>query len=194
MADYEDDYGGMEDDVNADNEYLLNDNPEEYGEEDVDNPMYQGEDEDEDGTGFEVDQSLHMQLDEEVPAVVRQRRSSAAEFDPLMRRDSRTEQDGFTVMSTADGTTALPNGTSSKPMSERITTRYLTKYERARLLGARALQLSMNAPPLVELRGETDALQIAQRELKERKLPLVIRRYLPDNSYEDWTLDELIID
>lgn len=76
----------------------------------------------------------------------------------------------------------------------KITTRYLTKYERARLLGTRALQLSMNAPPLVELDGETDPLKIAAKELRERKLPLIVRRYLPDGSFEDWSLDELIID
>lgn len=76
----------------------------------------------------------------------------------------------------------------------KITTRYLTKYERARLLGTRALQLSMNAPPLVELDGETDPLAIAAKELRERKLPLIVRRYLPDGSFEDWSLDELIID
>lgn len=76
----------------------------------------------------------------------------------------------------------------------RITTRYLTKYERARILGTRALQLSMNAPAMVELEGETDPLQIAMKELRERKIPLVIRRFLPDNSFEDWSLDELIID
>ena len=80
------------------------------------------------------------------------------------------------------------------PNTTKITTRYLTKYERARLLGTRALQLSMNAPPLVELDGETDPLKIAAKELRERKLPLIVRRYLPDGSFEDWSLDELIID
>lgn len=72
------------------------------------------------------------------------------------------------------------------PISQRITTRFMTKYERARILGTRALQLSMNAPPMVELEGETDPLQIAMKELRERKIPLIIRRYLPDRSYEDW--------
>lgn len=37
----------------------------------------------------------------------------------------------------------------------------MTKYERARLLGTRALQISMNAPVMVELEGETDPLAIA---------------------------------
>ncbi|KAF9809057.1 hypothetical protein IEO21_07594 [Rhodonia placenta] len=76
----------------------------------------------------------------------------------------------------------------------RITTPYLTKYERARVLGTRALQISMNAPVLVPLDGETDALQIAIKELSQRKIPLIIRRYLPDGSFEDWSVSELISD
>jgi len=40
--------------------------------------------------------------------------------------------------------------------------------------------LSMNAPVLVDLEGETDPLQIALKELREKKIPLVVRRYLPD--------------
>jgi len=91
---------------------------------------------------------------------------------------------------------SMPSGVLAGATSNaaKITTRYLTKYERARLLGTRALQLSMNAPPLVELDGETDPLKIAGKELRERKLPLIVRRYLPDGSFEDWSLDELIID
>lgn len=51
----------------------------------------------------------------------------------------------------------------------------------------------MCAPVMVELEGETDPLQIAMKELKSRKIPIIIRRYLPDGSYEDWGCDELII-
>ncbi|CAM9010204.1 unnamed protein product [Wickerhamomyces anomalus] len=80
------------------------------------------------------------------------------------------------------------------PKSKRTTTPYMTKYERARILGTRALQISMNAPVLVDLEGETDPLQIAIKELAQKKIPLVIRRYLPDGSYEDWGCDELIVD
>ncbi|KAK0233705.1 subunit common to RNA polymerase I [Armillaria fumosa] len=81
-----------------------------------------------------------------------------------------------------------------QPNKVRITTPYLTKYERARILGTRALQISMNAPVLVPLDGETDALQIAIKELSQRKIPLIIRRYLPDGSFEDWSVSELITD
>jgi hypothetical protein len=39
---------------------------------------------------------------------------------------------------------------------------------------------SMNAPPLVDLEGESDPLQIAMKELREKKIPLIVRRYMPD--------------
>jgi DNA-directed RNA polymerase I, II, and III subunit RPABC2 len=52
----------------------------------------------------------------------------------------------------------------------------------------------MNAPLMVEPEGETDPLQIALKELREQKIPLIIRRYLPDGSFEDWAIDELVVD
>ena len=81
-----------------------------------------------------------------------------------------------------------------KMARQRKTSKYMTKYERARILGTRALQISMNAPVMVELEGETDPLEIAMKELRERKIPFTIRRYLPDGSYEDWGVDELIVE
>lgn len=57
---------------------------------------------------------------------------------------------------------------------------------------ANGLLNSMNAPVLVDVEGETDPLQIAIKELREKKIPLVVRRYLPDGWYEDWTCEELL--
>ncbi|ELP88937.1 DNA-directed RNA polymerase I, II, and III subunit RPABC2, putative [Entamoeba invadens IP1] len=78
--------------------------------------------------------------------------------------------------------------------NDRTTTKFMTKYEKARVLGTRALQISMNAPVFVNLNGMTDPLQIAMEELKEKKIPFIIRRRLPNGSYEDWKISELIID
>lgn len=77
--------------------------------------------------------------------------------------------------------------------TNRTTTKYMTKYERARILGTRALQISMGAPVLVTLSGEIDPLDIANKELKKGKIPLMVRRYLPDGSKEDWHVHELIV-
>lgn len=40
----------------------------------------------------------------------------------------------------------------------------------------------------------TDPLEIAYKELREKKIPFTIRRYLPDNTYEDWSLSELLLE
>lgn len=51
----------------------------------------------------------------------------------------------------------------------------------------------MNAPVMVDPEGETDPLEIAMKELREKKIPFIIRRHLPDGSYEDWSVSELVI-
>lgn len=93
------------------------------------------------------------------------------------------------VVIVGDPSAAAIRGKSAKQVDrkvkpeDRTTTPYMTKYERARILGTRALQISMNAPVLVDLEGETDPLQIAIKELSEKKIPLIVRRYLPDGMY-----------
>jgi DNA-directed RNA polymerase subunit K len=52
----------------------------------------------------------------------------------------------------------------------------LTKYELARIIGARAFQLSQGAPPLVKVESEMDFIQVAQKELDEKVVPLVVVR------------------
>lgn len=47
---------------------------------------------------------------------------------------------------------------------------------------------------MVDAGNQTDPLEIARKELQERKIPIVVRRYLPNGSFEDWNIDELIID
>ena len=52
----------------------------------------------------------------------------------------------------------------------------------------------MNAPVMVNITDETDPIEIAEKELRERKIPFTIRRFLPDGSYEDWAVKDLIAD
>merc|ERR1719207_318830 len=76
----------------------------------------------------------------------------------------------------------------------RMTSPYMTKYEKARVCGTRALQISMNAPVMVDTKGESCSLKIAEMELRAKMIPFVIRRHLPDGTHEDWPLQEMIID
>ena len=69
----------------------------------------------------------------------------------------------------------------------------LTKYERARIVGARALQLSMGAPILISVpENVRDFIDIALMELDEGVLPITIRRTLPDGTYQDIPLSWLL--
>jgi DNA-directed RNA polymerase I, II, and III subunit RPABC2 len=56
---------------------------------------------------------------------------------------------------------------------------YLTKFERIRVLGARATQISQGAPSTVDITGLTEAIEIAKKELSENKLPIIIQRIYP---------------
>ena len=71
-----------------------------------------------------------------------------------------------------------------------MTQEVFTKYEKARILGARALQIAMNAPLLVKLSKEDlelikyDAIKIAEIELNSDILPISVKRPLPKKKEE----------
>ena len=69
---------------------------------------------------------------------------------------------------------------------------YLTKYEKARLLGQRAKQIEGGAKPLVKIpENIVDSYIIAELELKEKKIPFIIRRPIPGGACEYWNLKDL---
>jgi len=69
----------------------------------------------------------------------------------------------------------------------------LTRFERARIVGARALQIAMGAPILVETpKALASPIDIAIQELDIGTLPITIRRTLPDQTYQDIPLKWLL--
>jgi len=66
----------------------------------------------------------------------------------------------------------------------------LTKFERARIIGVRLQQLAYGAKPRVDTTNLRSINEIVDKELLERKIPFIIRRTLPNGSYEDWKLEE----
>ena len=62
----------------------------------------------------------------------------------------------------------------------------LTRFEKARIMGARALQLSLGAPPFIEIpENAKTSLDIALVELEQRVIPIIIRRVLPNGDYQN---------
>ena len=75
--------------------------------------------------------------------------------------------------------------------NERISHNRLTKYEMVRILGERTKQLTLGAKPLIKNYQSLSYDKIAEEELKLNMIPYKIKRLLPNNKYEIWTLDEL---
>ena len=67
----------------------------------------------------------------------------------------------------------------------------LTRFEKARIMGARALQLSLGAPVFIEIpKNATTSLEIAMEELQKRVIPIVIKRTLPNQDYQNIPIDK----
>jgi DNA-directed RNA polymerase I, II, and III subunit RPABC2 len=69
---------------------------------------------------------------------------------------------------------------------------WLTRFERARITGARSLQLSLGAPPLVKVpEHAASSIAVAVEEIEQKALPISIRRILPSGTYQDISIDWL---
>ena len=69
----------------------------------------------------------------------------------------------------------------------------LTRFEKARVVGARALQIAMGAPILISPpESITNPIDIALKELENRVLPITVRRTLPDGTFQDIPLKWLL--
>ena len=78
-------------------------------------------------------------------------------------------------------------------IDNRKTTNFMNAFEKAAILAMRAKQIDKKKKQPYVKSSYVDPLFIAQEELNTKRIPLAIRRYLPDGNFEDWTVDELII-
>ena len=66
----------------------------------------------------------------------------------------------------------------------------LTRFEKARIMGARALQLSLGAPPFIPIpKSARISLDISMEELEQRVIPITIRRVLPNGDFQNIPID-----
>ena len=80
----------------------------------------------------------------------------------------------------------------------RITTKYLTSYERARIIGDRTKMIELGAKPMVVPKDPDSGIymsskEIALAELEQGVLPFIIERALPDGIIEQWKVNELLL-
>ena len=71
---------------------------------------------------------------------------------------------------------------------------FLTKYEKARIIGIRSKQINSGAKPFVQVpENVIDGYLIAEMELKEKRIPFIIKRPLAGGTCEYWKLQDLEI-
>lgn len=81
-----------------------------------------------------------------------------------------------------------------KLKDKKISQPYLTKYEFAKIVGIAAQQIESGRKPLVKPPASyIHPIDIAEYELKQKKTPIIIKRKLPNNICEYFTLEQLII-
>jgi DNA-directed RNA polymerase I, II, and III subunit RPABC2 len=71
---------------------------------------------------------------------------------------------------------------------------FVTRYEKARVLGERAKQINAGAKPFIEISDSLiDGYLIALKEFEQKKIPFIVRRPLPNGGSEYWRLRDLEI-
>mgnify|MGYP000710467396 CR=1 FL=1 len=66
--------------------------------------------------------------------------------------------------------------------------------EKTKMIGFRANQLSQGAQPYIKVPPHvTDVITIARMEMEERKLPFIVKRTMPDGTFEYWRLQDFMI-
>lgn len=71
---------------------------------------------------------------------------------------------------------------------------FLTLFEKTKILGFRTNQLAHGARPFIDVPAHvTSTLEIARMELEQRRLPFIVKRPMPDGSFEYWRLSDLTV-
>ncbi len=113
------------------------------------------------------------------------------------------EMNHSTNLTENEGETIIEVGNDLKsPTYKRIVTQIervqkktipvLTKYERARIIGVRMQQLASGAKPCVDTTHLRSIEEVAYEELNKRVLPFMVKRGLPNGTYEYWKMEEFL--
>jgi DNA-directed RNA polymerase I, II, and III subunit RPABC2 len=71
---------------------------------------------------------------------------------------------------------------------------FLSVFERTKILGMRTNQLAQGARPYIIVPEHiTSIFDIAKLELEQKRLPIIIKRHMPDGTYEKFRLSDMII-
>jgi DNA-directed RNA polymerase I, II, and III subunit RPABC2 len=135
-------------------------------------------DSDEDDEDEDDDEDYLQKFDESL------KQNIIVEHHPEMQQHNYDEIESLCVL------VKDSNGTIIDPLHRTLP--FLTKYERARILGERAKQINAGAKPFIKVENNViDGYLIALSELEQKMIPFIIKRPLPNGGCEYWRLRDL---
>lgn len=151
------------------------------------------------------EEDLLIDEDEEVD-LTEQQRADAADLSKLFRQHPEIwipySEQVQQQLNTRAPSESLP-GSSMDTMNLReigttdpnhCTYPFLTNYERTKCISFRASQIANGAKPYILIPpGVTDSYEIAKMELEQKRLPYIIKRPIPDGTFEVWRLADLLM-
>jgi DNA-directed RNA polymerase subunit K/omega len=136
--------------------------------------------EDDDDDDDEEDNNYLQKFDENV------KQNIIAEFHPELKAYNYDEVDVLTRVVRDE------NGIIIDPLHKTLP--FITRYEKARILGERAKQINAGAKPMVEIEPNViDGYLIAMKEFESKAIPFIIQRPLPNGGVEMWKFADLEI-
>jgi len=149
------------------------------------------EDEDDDKQYFEdVEELSSDEDDDEEDDDFKYKKLDKEDNKYLLNYHPETKQLNYKEILTLSNVIRDENGEVIDPLHR--TFPILSKYEKTRILGIRAKQLANGSEPFVSINKEIILPHIiAEMELKEKKIPFIIRRPMPNNNSEYWKISDL---
>jgi DNA-directed RNA polymerase I, II, and III subunit RPABC2 len=136
--------------------------------------------EDDDDDDDEEDNNYLQKFDENV------KQNIIAEFHPELKAYNYDEVDVLTRVVRDE------NGIIIDPLHKTLP--FITRYEKARILGERAKQINAGAKPMVEIEPNViDGYLIAMKEFESKAIPFIVQRPLPNGGVEMWKFADLEI-
>jgi DNA-directed RNA polymerase subunit K/omega len=143
-------------------------------------PMTLGENDDDENDDDEDDEDYLQKFDSNI------QRNVISEYHPELHQHNYEEIEALCKIVRNE------MGTIIDPLHKTLP--FLTKYEKARILGERAKQINSGGTPFIQVEPSMiDGYLIAMKELEEKKIPFIIKRPIPNGGCEYWKLKDLEI-
>jgi DNA-directed RNA polymerase I, II, and III subunit RPABC2 len=173
-----------DDEYNEDNNSLASESSDIQVDNAQETPVYlnnESEDEDDDYDNDDDDDDNYLQKFEHL-----NKKDLISSFHPELVTHNNDEVETLTRI------TRNEQGIIIDPLHRTLP--FLTKYEKARILGERAKQINQGAKPLIEVGPDIiDGYLIALREFEEKKIPFILKRPMPNGGCEYWKFKDLEI-